>query len=191
MQSTKAKTSEDFQALVDRYGRLLRAAIQKTVSSRNDLSVDDIEQEARIKVWKALEKGVSIDNPATYLYRVAVNATLDALRRARSRREESLEAPTLGGGPEQADQVVIEAATITRTPEDSAISGDLLGHVQTCMAALGDNRRRAVGLHLQGFNTKEIGELLGWSEAKARNLVYRGIKSLRDRLHKNGIDYDG
>jgi len=31
---------------------------------------------------------------------------------------------------------------------------------------------------------------MDWSEAKARNLVYRGVKSLRDRLKTEGIEYD-
>jgi RNA polymerase sigma-70 factor (ECF subfamily) len=54
---------------------------------------------------------------------------------------------------------------------------------------LTENRRITVGLYLQGMTTEEIGGLLGWSEAKARNLVYRGLKDLRRELRALGIDY--
>ncbi len=154
------------------------------------MAFDDIEQETRIRIWKAMRKGTSIENPATYLYRVAVNTTLDAMRRVRARREETMPDPGLGAGSGGEEGVVPELATITKTPEDHAITGNLLTHVRSCMEDLGDNRRRAVGLHLQGFSTREIGELMDWSEAKARNLVYRGVKSLRDRLKTEGIEYD-
>ena len=42
------------------------------------------------------------------------------------------------------------------------------------------NRRRAVGLHLRGFTSTEIAQLLGWTEPKARNLTHRGLKDLRE-----------
>jgi DNA-directed RNA polymerase specialized sigma24 family protein len=55
---------------------------------------------------------------------------------------------------------------------------------------LPDNRRRAVGLHLEGLTSQEIADLLGWSEPKARNLVYRGLKDVREQLQAEGIDYE-
>jgi DNA-directed RNA polymerase specialized sigma24 family protein len=50
------------------------------------------------------------------------------------------------------------------------------------MARLPDRRRTAVGLHLEGLTTQEIADLLGWSEPKARNLVYRGLNDVRQSL---------
>jgi DNA-directed RNA polymerase specialized sigma24 family protein len=38
------------------------------------------------------------------------------------------------------------------------------------------------------MTTAEIGEILGWSEAKSRNLVHRGLKDLRRELRAEGID---
>jgi DNA-directed RNA polymerase specialized sigma24 family protein len=61
--------------------------------------------------------------------------------------------------------------------------------INLALAQLPENRRRAVGLHLQGLTTAEIGALLGWSEPKARNLVHRGLKDLRQSLRASGIEY--
>jgi DNA-directed RNA polymerase specialized sigma24 family protein len=38
------------------------------------------------------------------------------------------------------------------------------------------------------MTSAEIGEILGWSEPKARNLVHRGLKDLRRELLVEGID---
>ena len=42
-------------------------------------------------------------------------------------------------------------------------------------------------LHLQGYHRDEIAGLLGWSEAKTRNLLYRGLDDLRALLVRQGI----
>ena len=39
------------------------------------------------------------------------------------------------------------------------------------------------------MTTDEIADLMGWSEPKARNLVYRGLKDLRKALRDAGIEY--
>ena len=40
------------------------------------------------------------------------------------------------------------------------------------------------------MSSQEIADLLGWSEAKARNLVYRGLSELRKYLREEGIEYE-
>ena len=37
---------------------------------------------------------------------------------------------------------------------------------------------------------QEIADLLGWSEAKTRNLLYRGLGDLRARLTEQGIGWE-
>jgi DNA-directed RNA polymerase specialized sigma24 family protein len=44
-------------------------------------------------------------------------------------------------------------------------------------------------MHLQGYPREEIAELMGWTEAKTRNLLYRGLADLRDRLTEQGIGW--
>ena len=36
----------------------------------------------------------------------------------------------------------------------------------------------------------EIAQLMGWSEAKTRNLIYRGLADLRERLASEGVGWD-
>lgn len=48
-------------------------------------------------------------------------------------------------------------------------------------------RQAVVRLHLQGYHRDEIAEVLGWSEARTRNLLYRGLDDLRALLAKRCI----
>src|SRR5688572_25553950 len=79
------------QELLLRYGAFLRRTIARVCPPELGLSLDDIEQEARIALWRALKSEREIAFPASYIYRVAVSATLRAIRRARARREEPIE----------------------------------------------------------------------------------------------------
>ncbi len=169
--------------LLDEYGHVLRRAIALTARG-GGVDVDDVEQEARVRIWKALRRQRELAKPASFFYRVAVTTTIDALRRLRARREESLEASRpgtgVGRGPRTRRFELIRDPAAS--PEAAASSRQKLDQVGEALSCLPANRRRAVGLHLQGFNTREISELLGWTEPKARNLLYRGLKTLRTQL---------
>jgi len=75
-----------------------------------------------------------------------------------------------------------------QSPERLAADRQTAQRIRGALSQLADNRRRAVGLHLQGFTSTEIGGLLGWSEPKARNLTHRGLKDLRRVLKHEGLD---
>lgn len=46
-------------------------------------------------------------------------------------------------------------------------------------------------LYLAGYDRHEIARLMGWTEAKTRNLLYRGLADLRAELRKMGVDPGG
>ena len=55
------------------------------------------------------------------------------------------------------------------------------------MESLAPARRAAVRMYLDGYRREEIVELLRWSDAKTRNLLYRGLADLRAVLIAQGI----
>ena len=180
-----ASVDARWQSLVEQYAGLLRATIARVCPRQLGLQVDDIEQEARLKLWRALKSERTIESPASYVFKTAARATIDAIRRARARREEQMgvhETPGVGG---HGWEVVDPQAS----PERQAERALVLAQVRECLGRLKEERRRTLALHLQGFTTEEIGRLLGWTEPKARNLVYRGLRQLRESLRAAGIDY--
>ncbi len=173
--------ARQLERVLERYAGVLRAAIARTVGGNPELDVEDIEQEARIRVWKALAAERPNQRLDSYIYRVGVTAAIDAVRKARARREERLGDVEEGGGPEPAVAPPTWPDAVTGRREAVAV-------VRGCLRGLGDNRRRAVGLRLHGLTRGETAELTGWTEAKIRNLVHRGLKDLRACCRAAGIE---
>lgn len=165
----------EYSALVKRYESLIRSAIRRHCPAELALDQDDIAQEVRLRLWKAIEGEKKIANPTSYLYRVAASATIDAIRAARVRRRDAHE--SLSGNEENPCG---ETDTVDRA--------ELRRRITAALQRLAPNRRRAVQLHLQGMTTDEVAVVAGWTEPKARNLVYRGLAELRAIL--GGADAD-
>jgi RNA polymerase sigma-70 factor (ECF subfamily) len=45
-------------------------------------------------------------------------------------------------------------------------------------------------MYLAGYSGEEVANVMGWSEAKTRNLLYRGLGDLRERLRELGIGWE-
>ncbi|HEU4563445.1 MAG TPA: sigma-70 family RNA polymerase sigma factor [Gemmatimonadaceae bacterium] len=148
----------------------------------SDADVDEVMQEVRIRLWRAHEGREDATEqiagiPASYVYRTAQSAALDILRRRRARRAEATVAiddedtgPAVGDGPEEA----MDAA-------------ELREQVARAIESIPPSRRPVVRMYLTGYPREEIAALMGWSEAKTRNLLYRGLADLRERLTTMGI----
>ena len=52
------------------------------------------------------------------------------------------------------------------------------------------SRRPVVKMYLAGHPREEIAELMGWTEGKTRNLLYRGLADLRERLTEMGVGWE-
>jgi RNA polymerase sigma factor (sigma-70 family) len=166
------------QELVSRHGDLLRRTIAKVCPRAMGLSIEEIEQDARVRLWSALKSEREILHPVSYIYKVAVSASLRAIRRAKARREEQLqdEAGTNENAP-----VVVLCTPPDASPYAVAERREWVRKIDRAMTR--------VGLHLRGRTTEEIAAILGWTEPKARNLVHRGLRDLRGHLRSEGIDY--
>jgi RNA polymerase sigma factor (sigma-70 family) len=177
-----------FTAMMAEYGKLLRNAIAYHCPGNIGLDLDDVMQEACLRLWRVVSSEREIYDPASYLQRIAATATIDAIRRVKARREEQMHlSPEQDSEPEPEGLQPIDTHA---SPETVAQHQQLIALVQTILERLPENRQRAVRLHLQGLSTMEIAELMVWSEGKARNLVYRGLDDLRRYLRAHGVDYE-
>lgn len=164
-------------------------AMVRRVGFRHRLSPADVEellQDVRIRLWRARAGSEQIQQvTSSYVYRTAVSAALDLIRRRRGGRTESLDEMIGDGGAAGA------AVAVTAAPADdpaAQLAESELGEiVAQVVDGLVPARRPVVRMHLAGYSREEIAELLGWSEAKTRNLLYRGLADLRERLAERGI----
>lgn len=178
----------DFESILERYAALLRSIIARQCPRNLGVDVTDIEQEAKVRLWRALQREKKLDEPASYIYRIAVSATIDAVRRVIARREDQLR--TGDADDEEGSISPLPVKDSRPSPEEHAEQGETMAKIAAAIASLPEGRRRAVELHLQGLTVSEIAELLLWSEGKARNLIYRGMDDLREALRREGIVYE-
>lgn len=178
-----------FRSLLEQYGDRLRWSVARLCPRHLGIRPEDIEQDVRLRLWRATVSEREIFNPASYVYRAVASATIDAMRRARNRREEPLPPEDMAAGEEDRPGPPPPAAA-GPLPEGLAQQRQVLQKVEEALARFPTDRRRAIGLHLQGFTTSEIADFLGWTEPRARNLLHRGLKELRRRLHAEGIEYE-
>ena len=133
--------------------------------------VDDLLQEVRIRLWRALRTPERIrEVRALYVHRTVASAALDLIRRRRAHREHSLDAVA------QANEAPELVAPVGADRDADRAEFDAV--VARAIDGLMESRRAVVRLYLAGHTREEIADMLGWSEPKTRNLLYRGLGEL-------------
>jgi RNA polymerase sigma-70 factor (ECF subfamily) len=169
------------ERLLRDFGALVRNLVQRHCPPHAGVEADDVEQEVRIRLWRALTRDRFEAAHASYIQKVVVSAVVDALRRARVRAMEPL--------PDEASGVQATALHDPGIgPERRAGALERAALLGRCLATLPERRRAAVELHLQGFTHGEIAGLVGISDEAVRKLVSRGLDELKVLLYEQGMD---
>ena len=143
--------------------------IRHRCPSLSNVEAEDITQEVLLKIVKSVERGTKIENPRSYIWRVAYTTALDIL-------EEKAD--------EVASTVEIEAREAEKIQDAWSLDvplgqKELRQHLEQLLQALSADRRRILKLFLLGMNAKEIAEHLDWTHSRVRHLYYRGLRDLR------------
>jgi RNA polymerase sigma factor (sigma-70 family) len=117
---------------------------------------------------------------ASYVYRTALSAAVDMIRRRRARVQVPLDSA-------EGRFAEVEATAVAPNGPVAVETEELAARVDAAVAGLAEPRDVVVRLYLSGYSHDEIAELLAWTEGKTRNLLYRGLADLRARLADLGI----
>src|SRR5215213_7487353 len=93
------ETNARLERLLEEYSPVLRRGIEQHCPRDLGIQIGDIEQEARLRLWKALQRATNLSSPASYIHRIAVTTTIDAVRRVLARHEEQLHPDDENGEP--------------------------------------------------------------------------------------------
>lgn len=176
METSVDRVSATIENVVARFRTMVRSVGVRRGLLDSDL--DEVLQEVRIRLWRAGKTGKTLEElGSSYLYQVATTATLDLLRRRRAH------------GGDQAEDVADrnELPAPTPSPADEVEAHELAGQIEAALQTLSLDRRVAVRFHLNGYDRTDIARATGWSEARTRNLLYRGLDDLRSRLTSMGV----
>lgn len=170
------RASSTIEMVVSRFRTMVRSVGARRGLSDADL--DEVLQEVRIRLWQAGQAGKELEElGSSYLYHVATSASLDLLRRRRAR----------GGDVNDDVDERTELPAVTPSPQDDVEARELAAQIDAAVEMLPIDRRVAVRFHLSGYDRDDIERALGWSEAKTRNLLYRGLNDVRRRLTDMGV----
>lgn len=111
-----------------------------------------------------------------------MTAALDLIRGRRSRREEPIDVIA---------NIALREPDPSVAPDGSVEARELAAAVASAVERVTPSRRPVLRMYLAGYDRDEIAGLLGWTEAKTRNLLYRGLADLRELLTAQGIGPGG
>src|SRR3954447_10123799 len=180
-----------FRALTDPYRRELQIHCYRILGSVQD--AEDMLQETMLAAWRGLERYEQRDSLRAWLYRIATNRCLNALRDSRRRRGE------VPGLPFEVPEPTRRGESLWLEPYPDALHGELVDTTPgpearyetkeavtlAFVAALQHlpPRQRAVLVlrDVLGFHAAEVGEMLESSEVSVNSALQRARATLESR----------
>ena len=164
-----------FDTLLRRYRVPLVGYFRRML--RNPAMAEDLAQEVFLRVYKARERYEPEARFTTWLYRIATNLALNALR---DRKDEVPDAAEEDGEQEGARERFVDSHP---TAEQSLIQRDRERLIRNAVAALPENQKAAVILHkYQEVDYHQIATILRVSESAVKSLLFRAYGTPRQRL---------
>ena len=156
--------------LVDRHKDLVyRVAMQIT---KNSDDASDVLQDAFLKVYDSINAFRQESAFETWLYRIVVNLSIDAVKK-RKRQQESMASLS-----EVSD--VHQSQDIQQDPTRQAERNELQEWVTQAVNSLSIKHRAVVILHeLEGLSHPQIADILDCSEGTVRSRLHYARKKLR------------
>lgn len=166
-----------YDALMKKYRERLFAVVYNMTSNREDAR--DLVQEAFIKAFQSIHRFQGKSAFFTWLYRIAVNATLSHLRRHRFRRFFSLE--TL---PEEvSERDCLEFLSVENKVEKPVLLRELQLKLNAALQRLSPKHRTVVILfEIENLSHDEIAEVMGCSVGTVRSRLFYARKVLQGLL---------
>ena len=172
VEQVRAGNTDAFREIVERHSsRLFKVAHRLTGSEAN---ADDVVQETMLRAYRNIHRFDARSQVGTWLYRIAVNCSMDLMRRESRRTAREIS---------EAKVELASLATSEPRPDRLAESGELGDLVGNVLGELSTTERTAFVLrHFEGYTSVEIGQLLGMRPGATRNAVFRAIRKLRAAL---------
>ena len=176
----KAGDSEAFGRFVRRHQRrVFRLAVHLL---KNTAEAEDVTQEAFVRAYNAIGRFDGRSEPFTWLYRIAVNLSLNTIRSRKTRKHTDTD-----------DDPRVEAALVERRPGMSpdparqATDRQLALTLCTGIDALSETLRTTLVLvAIDGLSHAEVSAVLGCPEGTVAWRIHEARKKLREFLAERG-----
>ena len=165
-----------FRVLVERHSRSLFHVVYRMCGNQQD--TEEIVQETFLRAFKALPRFELRANFATWIYRIAVNRTLDFLSAKKMK-----DTYQIVDDPDPEDSRQIQLPVAEAGPERLLLSAEMKKKMSHAMALLTPVERVAFTMrHMEGRSIEEISNTLNLKTSAAKNSVFRAVQKLRQQL---------
>lgn len=168
---------EAYDEMVRRYQERIYATIYHMTSNHED--TNDLAQETFIKAFHALKSFKGGSSFYTWLYRIAVNKTINFLKQRKNKAQMSLD--DLDFHAEHDPDLV--ALISDKTPRREATLTELQEKLNEAMQKLSESHRLVVTLHdVQGLSHEEIAKIMGCNIGTVRSRLFYARQQLQAYL---------
>jgi len=166
-----------YDTLVRRYQERIYATIYHMTSNHED--ANDLVQETFIKAYRALKSFKGNSSFYTWVYRIAVNKTINFLKQRKNRVQMSLN--DVDFNPEHDPEMV--ALISNKTPRRDLHLLELQEKLNAAMQKLSEHHRMVVTLHdVQGLSHEEIGKIMDCNVGTVRSRLFYARQQLQAYL---------
>jgi len=166
-----------YDELIRRYQERIYGTLYHMTSNHED--AHDLAQESFIKAYQAIKTFKGGSSFYTWLYRIAVNKTLNFLKQRKNRTHMSLN--DLDFGVEKDPDLV--ALVSDKTPLRDAGLKELQNKLNEAMQRLSEHHRMVVTLHdVQGMSHEEIAQIMDCNVGTVRSRLFYARQQLQGWL---------
>ena len=166
-----------YDELVQRYQERIYATIYHMTSNHED--ANDLAQETFIKAFQALKSFKGGSSFYTWIYRIAVNKTINFLKQRKNRQGMSLN--DLDFNAEHDPDLV--ALISHQTPRRDVALAELQKKLNEAMGKLSEDHRLVVTLHdVQGVPHEEIAQIMDCNVGTVRSRLFYARQQLQGYL---------
>lgn len=174
-----AGDKEAFRLLVDRHTRSIYGVAYRMTGTQQD--AEEIVQETFLRAYKSLYRFELRSSFSTWLYRIAVNRSLDFLK-AKKMTDTYQLSNNLSSGPEEDDRE-IQIAAADPGPDRLLLSTEARQKIAQAIEMLSPAERVAFTMrHMEGKSIEEISKALNVRASAAKNSIFRAVQKIRQRL---------
>jgi len=168
---------EAYDELVQRYQERIYATIYHMTSNHED--ANDLAQDSFIKAFQALKSFKGGSSFYTWLYRIAVNKTINFLKQRKNRMHMSLN--DLDFNAEHDPDLM--ALISDKTPRRDAALSELQEKLNGALLKLSEPHRLVVVLHdVQGLSHDEIANIMDCNIGTVRSRLFYARQQLQSYL---------
>lgn len=167
---------ESFEVLLNRYRLPLVSYFVRMVRDR--ALAEDLAQEVFLRVYQARHRYQPEARFTTWLYRIATNLALNAIRDRKGEDIAVVKEDSDEGAPR-----IARVADTRPGAEEQLMMSDRERLIRRAVETLPEKQRAAVILHkYQDVDYRQIAKVLEVSESAVKSLLFRAYENLRARL---------